>query len=155
MVMIRSSLGIKLDKIFKKVVFPAPVPPEMNMLYLAFTSFSRKAAASSETASISNNFSIVITSFGNLRMVITGPFRAIGGTTIFTREPSSSRTSRIGFDSFTIRFPPEAICWAIWSSRSTDSNFLSVFWSLPSFSTKILDGPFTIISVMSSSSRRS
>lgn len=47
MVMIRSSLGIKFDKAFKKVVFPLPVPPLTKILYLALTSVSSTCATSS------------------------------------------------------------------------------------------------------------
>lgn len=46
MVITRSSLGIKLDRAFKNVVFPEPVPPLMKMLYFAFTMRSRSSATS-------------------------------------------------------------------------------------------------------------
>ena len=47
------------DKTFKSVVFPLPVPPEINMLYLLLTSFSKKCAASSVIDPSSINRSIV------------------------------------------------------------------------------------------------
>ena len=137
---------------FKNVVFPAPVPPEIKILYLASTSAFRNLSASGVTAPIATSFSIVSGSLGNLRIVITGPSNAIGGITILTREPSSNRTSNIGVDSFTMRFPSDAICCAMSLSRSSESNVRPVSYKLPSFSTKICCGPLIIISVTSSSS---
>ena len=46
MVMIRSSRGMKLDRAFKKVVLPEPVPPLTKMLYRARTSISSTRATS-------------------------------------------------------------------------------------------------------------
>ena len=40
-------------------------------------------------------------SLANLRIVSAGPFKAIGGMTTLTREPSFKRASQIGVDSST------------------------------------------------------
>ena len=111
MVMIRSPLGIQLDIPFNNVVFPLPVPPDIKMLYLAFTSIFKNCAISSENASLSHSHSSVIGSLANFRIVIVAPSIEIGGKIIFTLEPSSNLASTIGFFSFTIRFAPDATCW--------------------------------------------
>ena len=54
-----SSLGIKFDKALRNVVLPEPVPPEIKILYLAFTSFSKYIAASRLMAPSSISLSIV------------------------------------------------------------------------------------------------
>ena len=44
--MIRSSSGMKLDMMLSSVVFPEPVPPEMNMLSRASTQARRNSIIS-------------------------------------------------------------------------------------------------------------
>ena len=42
----RSVAGMKLERMFKRVVFPDPVPPETTMFFLALTQAPKKSAAS-------------------------------------------------------------------------------------------------------------
>ena len=56
----RSVSGMKHDSAFKKVVFPLPVPPLINMLYPAITRLFRNSAASRVIEPISINVWIVI-----------------------------------------------------------------------------------------------
>lgn len=109
-VTIRSSGGIACDSAFKNVVFPLPVPPLIKMLYRHFTNSSRKLLHSSVIDPSATSLSSVIPSSGNRRIVIAGPFNAIGESTTFTREPSESLASRIGDASLTTRLQPAAIC---------------------------------------------
>ena len=86
---------------------------------------------------------------------MTGPSSATGGSTIFTLEPSLNLVSTIGTDSFTILLDNAAIFLAMWSNLSLSSKCLSHFNKCPLFSINILSAPFTIISVILSSSRSS
>ena len=119
-VMTRSPFGIYADSAFKKVVFPAPVPPDTKILYPACTSCFRKSTASLEMAPRRISCSISIGCSGNLRIVTAEPSIATGESTIFTREPSLSLVSAIGFASFTILLPAAAICWITSSSFSLE-----------------------------------
>ena len=109
MVMMRSPAGINPERAFRKVVFPEPVPPLTKMLYPAFTSFSRKSAASSVMLPPKISRSISKAS-GNFRMVRVGPSRAAGGSTTWTRDPSSSRASAMGCAKLTVRFTRLTTC---------------------------------------------
>src|SRR5436309_13473332 len=60
-------------------------------------------------------------SLANLRIVSAGPFKAIGGMTTLTREPSFKRASQIGVDSSTrlpTRLTMRSMTWRIWRSDS-------------------------------------
>ena len=63
----------------------------------------RNSAASLLIAPQEIRSSKLITFSGNLRIVTVAPFSAIGGSTILTREPSSSLASQIGFRDEAIR----------------------------------------------------
>ena len=92
------------------MVFPLPVPPLMKTLYLAFTSFSRKAAASREIELLWISCSMVMGFSGNRLIVTIGPFSAMGFMTILTLAPSASLASTMGEASFTTRLHPATIC---------------------------------------------
>ena len=148
-VMIRSSFGIALDRIFRNVVLPEPVPPLINTFILALTSCSINCAASFVMDPIAINCSISIAFSGNFRMVTIGPlFNAIGGNTTFTREPSSKRVSTIGEASFTTRFAFDTICCTTSSNFSLLEKVLCQRRILPPCSMKISSAPFIIISVI-------
>ena len=76
----RSPGGIKADSAFKKVVFPAEVPPPIINEYPHRTSCCKKAAVSSSSVPMRNRSSISIARAGNLRIVNTGPSTATGGS---------------------------------------------------------------------------
>ena len=95
---ILSSSGIYWDRALRNVVFPDPVPPEIKILYFAFTKSFNNNEASSEREPFSINCSIVKGFSGNFLMEIAEPSIEIGDHTIFTREPSISLLSTIGDD---------------------------------------------------------
>lgn len=95
-VIILSSSGIYCDRAFRKVVFPEPVPPEINILYLACVSICRSLATSGERASISTSLSMLIGCSGNFLIDTAEPPIDMGFSTIFTLEPSLSLVSTIG-----------------------------------------------------------
>ena len=95
-VIIRSPCGMKFDKAFKNVVFPDPVPPQIKILYFASTSNLNTSATFLFKEPYFKSCSIVIGVFENLRIVMTGPIKEIGGRTTLTRDPSSSLASCIG-----------------------------------------------------------
>lgn len=109
-VITRSSDGIYCDSALRNVVFPDEVPPEINMLYLALTRAFSSSAASIFIDCNCISFSMLIGSFGNLRMDIADPSRAIGDRTMCTREPSASLVSTIGEAWFTTRLCAATIC---------------------------------------------
>src|SRR6202049_1631326 len=90
--MSRSVSGMNDERMLSSVVLPEPVPPETRMFILARTQERRKVISSGLaewkrlTMSVGPHFSLV-----NLRMVRQGPFRAMGGMTTLTREPSLRR----------------------------------------------------------------
>lgn len=131
------------------MVFPEPVPPEINKLYFAITSFSRKSAASFVMAPFDNRSSIVMRFVGKRRIVSIGPFRATGFNTTLTLDPSGSLASTMGLDSLTTLLQKPTICWMTLSSLSGAVNERFHFIIRPAFSIKMLSGPFTIISVTS------
>ena len=152
MVISRSSAGIKPASAFRNVVLPLPVPPLIKILYLAFTSFSRKLHASSLMDPISSSSLIPIGCSGKRLMVTTGQLRAMGPSTTLTREPFSSLASTIGEVSFTTLLQPATICCMTSCSFSPDSKPQGQAKSLPALSTKIPSIPLIIISVTCSSS---
>ena len=89
---------MKFDIALRNVVFPLPVPPLINMLYLALTKVSSLSAISLFMEPYLISCSTVIGFFENFLIVTVGPFKAIGGKTTLTREPSGSLVSTIGFD---------------------------------------------------------
>ena len=103
----------------------------------------------------STSRSISIFCLENFRIVTVAPSKATGGTIMFTREPSLNLASTIGSVSFIRLLHSATICCMTVSKRSELSKNLSVLYVLPALSTKILSGPFTIISVISSSSNKS
>jgi len=99
--------------------------------------------------------SIVIGLGGNLLIVRIGPFKATGSSTTLTLAPSFNLASTIGLASFTTLLQSEVICQITFFNFSLESNFSSSLMSFPFFSIKIPSVPLTIISVISSSSKRS
>ncbi|MBM2829156.1 MAG: hypothetical protein HW408_1688, partial [Actinobacteria bacterium] len=102
-VMIRSSSGIEADRMFRKVVFPAPVPPDTRMFILAFTMASKTAAISALREPLERRFSIRSGFTPNRRIDMAGPSMDRGGMMTLTRDPSASRASTSGDDSSTRR----------------------------------------------------
>lgn len=150
----RSWTGIYPDSTFRNVVLPLPVPPLTNRLYPAFTRQMRKSAASPVIDFQASRSCMRMGCCGNRRMVITGPSTEAGGMIICTREPSSSLASVIGCLVLTIRLHRPAMRCTRFSTTSVDVNSFSHLRILPSSSTKTTV-PFTIISVIFSSSRSS
>ena len=137
------------------MVFPEPVPPPIKMVYPAATAFARKAAASLVRLPNSKSFFIVTGSWGNFRIVRTGPSRATGGMTAFTRSPPESLASTTGCRVLITRLHREAICPITSSSFSGEVKDFSQRLSRPSLSMNMRSQWFTIISVILSSSRSS
>ncbi|MNI60294.1 hypothetical protein D3C73_1154950 [compost metagenome] len=108
-VITRSSPGIYWDNAFRKVVFPDPVPPLIKMLYLLLTNVCSQFAVSVSRDPFSTRSSMVIGRSGNFRIVMVGPLSAIGGRTMFTRDPFLSLASTMGEDSFTTRLTPDTM----------------------------------------------
>src|ERR1700680_4377288 len=118
----RSVSGMKDDRMLRSVVFPEPVPPATRMLNLARTQERRNDMSSGLddlkrfTTSAGPHFSLA-----NFRIVRHGPFRAIGGMTTLTRDPSLSRASQMGVDSSTrrpTRLTMRSMTCRIWRSLS-------------------------------------
>ena len=154
MVITRSSGGINSERAFKKVVFPAPVPPLTKILYRAAASIFKRSAASLVTLPYSRSRSMVIGS-GNFRIVRIGPFSATGSSTTWTLEPSSSLASTMGDAVLTVRLTRLTICRISSRSCSRDSKDFSHLRILPSVSTNTSSGPLTMISVIPGSSTSS
>ena len=98
-VTMRSSFGMNDDSTLSIVVLPEPVPPETKMFRRASTHARRKSNISGVAVPKRIRSSVVSGVAANLRMVMTGPTRLIGGMTALTREPSTRRASTIGDDS--------------------------------------------------------
>ena len=116
----RSFLGIKLLKLFKKVVFPEPVPPQINMVLLFLTHSARNLAASSliKSCLMSVTMSCVIpVNF----LIVTVVSLDIGGRTALALDPSGSLRSAIGFASLSGLF---------WFAKKHDIHVFSVSSSL-------------------------
>ena len=81
---------------FRRVVFPVPVPPDTNMESFAMTQ-ERRNDIISGVAVLSLTYSwAFILSFWNFRMVSVAPFGETGGIVAQTRDPSASLASTIG-----------------------------------------------------------
>ena len=89
---------------FRRVVFPEPVPPETTTFRRAFMAPSSSMTISGVNAPNFSRSSSVSGFDPNRRIVIAAPSRASGAMMAFTREPSGSRASHIGLVS-SIRRP--------------------------------------------------
>ena len=99
MTRMRSSAGMKLARMFSRVVLPVPVPPEMRMFWRFRAPLSRMAASSWVRVPMRMRSSIPKCVALNLRIVSVTPCKLQGGMTAATRQPSGRRESRIGFSS--------------------------------------------------------
>src|ERR1700688_826697 len=124
------------ERMFSRVVLPEPVPPETRILNLARTHERRNDISSGLddlkrfTTSAGPHFSLA-----NFRIVRHGPFKAIGGMTTLTRDPSLSRASQMGVDSSTrrpTRLTMRSMTCRIWRSLS---NVTADSVGSPAFST--------------------
>ncbi len=119
-----------------RVVLPEPVPPETRMFILARTQERRNVISSGLaewnrlTMSVGPHFSLV-----NFRMVRHGPFRAIGGMTTLTRDPSFRRASQMGVDSSTLRPTRLTMRSMTWRICLSDSKVTADSAGSPLFST--------------------
>ena len=128
MVAMRSSAGIYALSAFKSVVLPEAIPPQMTIFKRACMQARRNSAISAVNVSIWMRSSILSSFFEALRIVMVGPLTALGGITIFTREPSDRRTSTIGQSDF-IRRPARrnmfsiirCMCWSSSKLHGTSS----------------------------------
>ena len=136
MVIILSVSPIKLDKIFKTVVLPEPVPPHTKIFSFDLTQASKKIAISRVIVPFLSKSSILFKSFLNLRIVKTGPFKDKGGIIALILDPSLSLASTIGRLESIVLPSGWTIFWIvlkIWSSFINDT--LSSWTSFPSIST--------------------
>src|SRR5205814_4078844 len=90
------SVWMKLESLFKSVVLPEPVPPEMMMFNRAFMAPSISASISGVNALKRSRSCLVSGRAPNIRIVTTGPSSARGGMIALKREPSGRRASTIG-----------------------------------------------------------
>ena len=153
MVTMRSCSGMYEERMFSRVVFPLPVPPETTMFRRTFTQVSRNSAIGPVSVPNSIRWLAFRRSRLNLRMVRVGPLSARGGMMAFTREPSGKRASTSGELSSMCR-PSGATMRSI--TPSTACGELNAFCtrsSLPARSTYTSAGAFTMISLTDSSSR--
>ena len=115
---------------FRNVVLPAPVPPEIRMLMRARTAAASTSSISGEMLFSSTSASAESGPVPKRRIDSAGPSSASGGMIALTREPSGSRASTIGEDSSTRRPTFETmrsmICIRCRSSRNTTSVFCSM-----------------------------
>ena len=120
---------------FRNVVLPAPVPPEIRMLMRPAPPPTAPRSISGEMLFNSSSASAVSGPVPKRRMESAGPSSASGGMMAFTREPSGRRASTIGEDSSMRRPTGETmrsmICIRCRSSRNT----ISVFSRMPPRST--------------------
>ena len=93
---IRSSDGMKPERMLGRVVLPDEVPPETRMLSRLRTAARRNCIISGLALPIARRSAGRSLSRENLRMVMHGPSIASGGSTTFTRDPSRSLASHIG-----------------------------------------------------------
>ena len=89
---------MKLDKIFKIVVLPDPVPPHTKIFKRDLTQASKNKAISFVIVPLRSKSSILFKSSLNLRIVKIGPFNDKGGIIAFILEPSLSLASTIGLE---------------------------------------------------------
>ena len=80
--------GMKLERMLRKLVLPAPVPPEIRMLMRALTAAARTCSISPEMLLSFTSASAATGPVPNLRIDMQGPSRASGGIIALTREPS-------------------------------------------------------------------
>ena len=153
MVMMRSSSGINSVSAFKKVVFPEEVPPLTIRFTRPRTHSFRKWAHLEVNVPMLTRRSRVKAWLGNFRIVNVGPAKAIGGTTIFIREPFSSCASKKGVSR--LKMPPRLFPRvAMNCSSSLRLPKLIVEGSIrPDFSIKTESNEFTMISLIESSCR--
>ncbi len=97
--MMRSSAGMNPDKIFSRVVLPAPVPPETSTFSRPLTIACKTRATSEVNEPKPTKSSTESNSTAKRRIESIGPSIASGGMIALTREPSFKRASTIGDDS--------------------------------------------------------
>ncbi|MDT4864941.1 hypothetical protein FQZ97_997180 [compost metagenome] len=121
MVMMRSVSGMKPERMFSSVVFPAPVPPEISMLTLAWARPSSICAIGG-VSDLRSPTRLAMRSgiFAKRRIDIIGPSSATGAMTALTREPSGSRASTMGLDS-SMRRPTSETILSMMRSRCFSS----------------------------------
>ena len=96
-VLVGYDLGyLERNHIFKSVVLPVPVPPEIIIFTFACTQASKNLAISLVKDPFNNNSSIPSNSLANFLIVKTGPLKDNGGIMAFNLEPSLSLASTIG-----------------------------------------------------------
>ena len=134
-VTIRSSEGIKPDKIFRMVVFPQPVPPEIKTFRRASTIPRSNSAISGVNDFFSIRSEICNLSFENFLIEMDEPSNANGGIMAFTREPSNKRASHIGDDSSILRPTADTIFSMIFRRCPSSRNLISVNSNFPARST--------------------
>ena len=117
------------------VVLPEPVPPDTKMFRRASTQAFRKSNISGVLVPKRMRSSTVNGEAANLRMVMTGPTRLMGGMTALTREPSTRRASTIGLDSSMRRPMGEMMRSMMRITWSSFWNVTLVSSSLPARST--------------------
>ena len=91
------------ERMFRRVVLPEPVPPEITMLIRAFTAEERTSIISAEMLFNCTRELAARGPVPKRRMDSEGPSSARGGMMALTREPSGRRASTIGEDSSTLR----------------------------------------------------
>ena len=143
----RSSEGIKPDRMFRMVVFPQPVPPEIRTFSLASTIPRRSSAISGVRERLFTKSEICNLSLENFRIEMEDPFSANGGIMALTRDPSNNRASTIGEDSSIRRPTADTIFSIIFRRWASSRNFTSVNWSFPARSTYIWSARLTRISL--------
>ena len=146
MVTTRSLSGTYWDRALSRVVLPAPVPPAISRLRRASTMPARSGSRALGKSPCFTRPSRSSPWWWNLRMEITTPSRASGGTMTFSREPSGRRASTMGRLSVIGRPTRAVIHSAVRISASGDGNVTPVRWSMPSCSTYTWVCPFTRMS---------
>ena len=111
----RSRVGMKDERMFRSVVFPAPVPPDTRMLSRARTQPWRSCSIGAVIVFRFTSSFAEITSWRNLRIERCGPSIETGGMTALTREPSGRRASNHGRRVVEAAAPIETIRSMIWS----------------------------------------
>ncbi len=151
-VTIRSSDGIDFDSAFSKVVFPAPVPPEIMKLMRDATAACKNSAICGESEPLFNRLAICRCSTPKRRIESLGPSKASGGTTALTRDPSGSRASTSGETSSMRRPTRPTMRWIMRSRWSSSAKMMFVVSRRPCRSTKTSSALFTRMSLTVGSS---
>ncbi len=133
---------------FRRVVLPLPVPPEMSTLTRAWTQADRKRTISGVMDFLATRSAASSGVVPNRRIDISEPSRASGGMMALTRLPSGSRASTMGLVSSTRRPTRAAIRWMIWSRWRSSLKAISARSSRPRRSTKTVLGPLIRMSEM-------